>query len=672
MRSSYFVLTLLLMNTIVVAQTQKQTLSPELLWKVGRVSLDGVAPDGQSAVYSVQRYDTNKNTGARSLFWINLQNQETRPLTEPSINASDAAFHPSGKRIGFIRDGKLWEVELSGANMKQVTDFEVNGFKYSPDGKFILFTQDVAFDQKPTDRYPDLPKATGRIIDGLFYRHWKAWHDYQYSNIFYVRYQDGKAIGSPVNIMNEPFDSPLNPMGGMEQITWSPDGRFILYTCRKLPGTKAAQSTNSDLYLYELASGKTLNITEGMTGFDLDPVFSPDGRYLAWTSMEKSGYEADRTRLMLLDTRNNERSELTENWKSEANHPQWAGDSKSLFFLSSTDFTYQIHQIDLASRKARAITKGQHDYNNFQMAGNQILATRVSMTSPAEVFTVDPQTGNSRQISAVTAEPWNSIEQSKVERRTVKTVDGKNMNVWVVLPPGFDAKKKYPALLYCQGGPQAALSQFFSYRWNLQLMAAQGYVVIAPCRRGMPGGPEGQAWNAAISEDWGGLAMQDLLSATDALAKEPFVDASRIAAVGASFGGYSVFWLAGNHNKRFKTFISHCGMFNTVSWYGTTEEMWFANYDLGGPYWDSPAGDAWTKFSPHSYVQNWDTPILVMHNELDFRVPFSEGMQAFQAAQLRGIPSRLVTFPDEGHWMSTAQNSLMWQREFFRWLEEQL
>jgi len=673
MRIFFLLLSVSLMSTLAISQAQKQLLTPELLWKIGRVSLDGVSPDGKFAVYGVQRFDVEKNKGTRSLYLVDVQTTDTKQLTDPAAgSASDAAFHPSGQRIGFVRDGKLCEVALSGGTVNTVTDFEINGFRYSPDGKHLLFTQHVKFDQAPTDLYPDLPKATGRISDGLFYRHWKSWHEYKYSNIFFVRYQDGKTLGSPVNIMNEPYDSPLRPMGGMEQITWSPDSRFIVYACRKLKGTEEALSTNADLYLYELASGKTLNITEGMPGYDLDPIFSPDGNYLAWTSMEKAGYEADRTRIMLLDTRTNDRTELTEGWKYEANHPQWAADSKSLYFLSSNDYTYQIHQIGVADRKVRKVTTGQHDYNNLLVAGDRLVTTRVSMTTPPEVFLVDAQTGNARALSTATADPWDNIAQAKVERRTVKTTDGKDLNVWVVLPPNFDAKKKYPALLYCQGGPQSALSQFFSFRWNLQLMASQGYVVIAPCRRGMPGGPYGQEWNAAISADWGGQAMQDLLSASDALAKEPFVDAQRMGAVGASFGGYSVFWLAGNHNKRYKAFISHCGMFNTISWYGTTEEMFFANHDLGGPYWDSPAGSAWTKFSPHLYAKNWDTPMLVMHNELDFRVPFSEGMQAFQAAQLRGVPSRLVSFPDEGHWMSKPQNSLMWQREFFRWLEQYL
>lgn len=673
MQHSFSFLLALLMTSLSFAQTQKQLLTPELLWKVGRVMLEAVSPNSQYAVYSVQRFDVDKNQSSKVLYIVHLQTLETRPLTDAAEgNASDAVFHPSGQRIGFLRNRKLWEVGLSGGKAIQVTDFDIEGFAYSPTGRHLLFVQRVKFEPTPTDRYPDLPKATGRIYDSLFYRHWQSWYDHHHANIFYVPYRDGRVFGSPVNIMNEPYDSPLRPLGGMEQITWSPDGRFIVYTCRKLKGTEESLSTNSDLYLYELASGRTVNITEGLPGYDQDPIFSPDGRYLAWKSMEKAGYEADRTRILVLDTRTNDRWELTEGWKYEANRPQWAADSKSLYFLSSNDFTYQIHQITLEGRKIRRITEGLHDYTKILVAGDRLVASRVSMTSPPEIFLVNPQNGQALQISQATADVWSHILPARVERRNVKTTDGKNMNVWLVLPPDFDPRKKYPALLYCQGGPQSALSQSFSFRWNMQLMASQGYVVVAPCRRGMPGGPEGQDWNAAISGDWGGQAMRDLLSAADAAAREPFVDAQRMGAVGASFGGYSVFWLAGNHQKRFKAFIAHCGMFNTVSWYGTTEELFFANHDLGGPYWEKPNDPAWAAFSPHTYVRNWDTPILIFHNELDFRVPLSEGLQAFQAAQLMGVPSRLVVFPDEGHWMTKPQNSIMWQREFFGWLDKYL
>ena len=538
-------------------------------------------------------------------------------------------------------------------------------FHYSPDGQKVLYIQDISHDPTPAEANADLPKTKGRVVDNLFYRHWTDWRDGKYSNLFYAPYTDGK-LGASVDVMRAPFDTPLKPDGGMEQITWSPDSRFIVYTSRKLPGTEESKSTNSDLYLFELASGKTLNITEGMLGYDRDPAFSPDGHYLAWTSMEHAGNEADRTRLMLLDTRTQQRTELTEGWDFEANAPQWATDSKSIYFLSSTDFTYHLFKVGLADKKIHRLTSGQHDYHDFKVAGNQLISARTAMDSPAEIYAVDAQVGSARQLTFATDPVWKNIAKGKVERHTVRTTDGKDMNAWVILPPDFDPTKKYPALLYCQGGPQSPVSQFFSYRWNFELMAANGYVIIAPCRRGMPG--SGQAWNDAIQGDWGGQPMQDLLSATDYLARQPYVDAQNMGAVGASYGGYSVYWLAGHHQKRFKTFIAHDGVFNLESFYGTTEEMWFPNHDFGGAYWDKKKPETYLKDSPHLFVQNWDTPLLVISNELDFRVPFSEGAQAFQAAQLRGIPSRMLTFPDEGHWMSKPQNSLLWQRTFFDWL----
>ncbi|HMX40981.1 MAG TPA: S9 family peptidase, partial [Saprospiraceae bacterium] len=467
-------------------------------------------------------------------------------------------------------------------------------------------------------------------------------------------------------VMREPFDTPLTPLGGMEQIQWSPDSRFIVYTCRKQSGTAEAVSTNSNLYAFELASGKTVNMTPGAQGYDLDPLFSPDGKYLLWTSQEKPGYEADRPRLMLLDTRTQQQRELTEGYDYEALSPVWSPDSKSVYFLSSVDFTYQVYKIGLSDRKIKRITSGEHDYHSLKGAGSEIVATRTTMTQPPEVFAVNTQTGTARQISQVNTELWGKIAKPKVERRTVVTFDGKEMNVWLILPPDLDRSKKHPAIVYCQGGPQSALSQGFSYRWNFSLMASKGYVVVAPCRRGMPG--IGTAWNDAITGHWGD-AMKDYLAATDAAAKEPFVDAQRMGAVGASFGGYAVYWLAGNHQKRFKTFISHCGLFNLESFYGTTEELWFPHHDFEGAYWQTPTPRMYQQDSPHRFAQNWDTPILVIHNELDFRVPFSEGMQAFQVAQLKGIPSRFLSFPDEGHWMSKPQNSLLWQYTFFDWLD---
>ncbi len=661
---------LLLLTTYASIMAQNKRLTPELLWQIGRVDLDCVSPDGTLAVYGVTHYEVSTEKRERILYLVNIASGDTRPLTQPGQSASDAEFHPSGQKLGFLQDSKLFEITLTGRTVTSlVGDTQMNGFHYSPDGKNILFTQDVKLEQSPAEKN-DLPKSKGRITDGLLYRHWTEWRDGTYSNIFLTGYADGKLTGTPKNIMNERYDSPLKPDGGMEQITWSPDSRFIVYTCRKLTGTAEAISTNADLYAYELSSGKTLNFTADLPGYDRDPVFSPDGRYLAWTSLARAGYEADRPRLMILDTRNQQRTELTEGWDFEANSPQWAADSKSIYFLSTEDFTYQFYQVTLANKKIRRITEGQHDYGSLKVAGKELIGSRYSMAAPAEIFAVNEKTGVARQLSTATNTPWENISKGKVERRTVKTTDGKNMNVWMIFPPDFDATKKYPTLLYCQGGPQSAVSQFFSYRWNFQLMAANGYIVVAPCRRGMPG--SGQAWNDAIIGDWSGLPMQDLLSATDYAAKEPYVDATKMGAVGASYGGYSVYWLAGNHQKRFKTFISHCGLFNLESFYGTTEEVWFPNNDFEGAYWTTPTPKMYAKASPHRFVQNWDTPILVIHNELDFRVPFGEGMQAFQAAQLRGIPSRFLSFPDEGHWVRKPQNSILWQRTFFDWLDKYL
>lgn len=661
---------ILLMMTTTMALDAQVTLTPELLWKIGRVNLEDVSPNGKSAVYSVTRYDMAENKSNKALFLVQIATGATTQLTSETLKSGDAQFTPDGARVGFLRGGNLHEVGIDGKNEKKVSDLAINGFKYSKDGRFIVFAQDVTLDQTPGEIYPDLAKTSGRISDGLLYRHWDSWHDYAYSHVFFAPYQNGSFLDTPKDLMpGEKFDAPLNPMGGMEQIEFSPDGRYIAYTCRKLNGTEEAKSTNSDIYVYEIATGQTVNHSAGMPGYDQEPIFSPDSRYLAWTSMEKAGYEADRTRLMVLDLVTGQREEFTKGWKWECNSPQWAADGQSLFFLSSNDFTYQLYNITVKDKKISRITEGVHDYHGFKMAGNELISARTAMNAPAEIFAVNMKTGAARQLTFVTGDIWNSVKKAKIERRTVRTTDGKDMNVWVILPPDFDAKKKYPALLYCQGGPQSAVSQFFSYRWNPQLMASNGYIVVAPCRRGMPGGPEGQDWNAAISRDWGGQPMRDLLSATDDIKKEPWVDANRMGAVGASFGGYSVYWLAGNHEKRFKTFISHCGMFNNTSWWGTTEEMWFAKHDLGDDYWTAPNDPNWTKFSPHQYVKNWDTPILVIHNEKDFRVPFSEGMQAFQAAQMRGIPSKMLSFPDEGHWMLKPQNSLLWQREFFKWLD---
>jgi len=667
-KTLYLSLLLMIGSTL---NAQNERLTPEKLWELGRVSLDAVSPDGQTALYGVTFYNLATDKGNRDLYIVPVAGGQARKVTAFEGSEYNGCYRPDGKKIGFLRGSHLWEMNPDGTDQRQVSTEEMNGFKYSPSGKHILFIRDVKQEKTVQDVYPDLPLANARIMDNLMYRHWDSWGDASYSNVFYMNYKDGQLTGKATNIMNEPFDAPLQPFGGMEQITWSPDGNSIAYTCKKESGKEAAQSTNSDIYLYDIASGKTQNLSEGMPGYDQEPAFSPDGRSIVWNSMERAGFESDRNRIMLYDLQTKKRSELTAGLDLSANHPQWSNDGKSLFFIAGVQATYQLYTMDVATKKSRAITKGQHDYTALGVAGSQsLVGTRMSMSQPTELYRVDLKTGQETQLTFTNKDLLANVKMGKVEPRTVKTTDGKDMLVWMIYPPDFDPSKTYPTLLYCQGGPQSAVSQFFSYRWNFQLMASNDYIVVAPNRRGLPS--FGQEWNDQISGDWGGQAMQDLLSAIDAVKTEPFIDETRLGAVGASYGGYSVYWLAGNHNRRFKSFISHCGLFNLESWYGATEELFFANHDIGGAYWKKDAPKSYQTDSPHNYVGKWDTPILVIHSEKDFRVPIGEGIQAFQAAQLQDIPSRFLYFPEEGHWITKPQNSVLWQRVFFDWLDKTL
>ncbi len=675
MKKITLLLTLPFFALTVFAQTQAPNrLTPEKLWELGRVALFDVSPDGKTAVYGVSYYNIEANKGNRDLYAISIDgsdNGKPRQLTNFDGNENDATFRPDGRKIAYLRGGKLWEMNPDGTGHAQVSDHEMGGFKYSPDGRKILFIADVKYDKTTQDAHPDLKKASGKVIDGLMYRHWTEWEDGSYSNIFVADYADGKLTSQPFNIVGEPYDTPLKPMGGMEQIAWSHDGKRIAYTCKKLSGTASANSTNSDIYLFDVTTKQATNLSFGMSGYDVNPAFSPDGKYLLWESQEKPGYEADRHRVFVYDFAKKRKWEATAGLDRNATGAAWSPDGQRIIFQSTEAGTEQLYSIDLnGAGGPTQLTAGQFNYGPFLVGKNGIVTTRCSMADPHELFSVPFSGGRDMQLTYTNRDLLATMKFGKIEKRMVKATDGQDILTWVAYPPDFDPKKKYPTLLYCQGGPQSAVSQFWSYRWNLQLMASNGYIVVAPNRRGLPG--FGQKWNDDIVGDWGGQAMQDLLSAIDDVATEPYVNRDALGAVGASFGGYSAYWLAGNHQKRFKAFISHCGMFNMESWYGTTEELFFANNDLEGPYWAPNAGKTWKLDSPHKYVNNWDTPLLVIHGGLDFRVPESEGMQAFQAAQLKGIPSKFLYFPDEGHWVMQPQNSLLWQREFFGWLDRWL
>jgi dipeptidyl aminopeptidase/acylaminoacyl peptidase len=663
-------LTTLLFSFFLFASLFAQELTtPESLWKLGRVNLEDTHPNG-NILYTVTQYDLATNKNNTDIYMVSATTgQQPKRLTDYAGADSDARFRPDGLKVAFLRDGVLWEMNLDGSAQTQIGKEEIDGYKYGTDGKRILFIKDVKYFQTVKELYSDLPNANVKVIDGLMYRHWKSWEDDKRSNIFIQDYNDGQLIGEAKNIMNVPFDSPVKPHGGMEQIVFSHDAKKIAYACRKENGTALALSTNSDIFIYDIESGTTQNITEKNLGYDLDPVFAPNGRYIAWRSMKTAGYEADKNRLMFMDLVTGQQIDLTEKYDRDAESLTFSADGKEIYFISGFDGTQQIFSINLTTRKLRQLTAGMYDYTALSVIGNRLITSRVSMTEPAELYSVDDKNGLAIQLTTTNMAYWSSVKKAKVEKRFVTTTDGKKMLVWHILPPDFDPKKSYPTLLYCQGGPQSHLSQFFSYRWNFQLMASKGYIVVAPCRRGMPG--FGTAWNEQISGDWGGQCMRDYFTAIDSASVLPYVNKEKLGAIGASFGGYSVFWLAGHHQKRFKTFVAHAGIFNFESMYGTTEELFFENHEKGGAYWETPRPKSYSD-SPHLSVDKWDTPILITHGEKDFRVPISEGMQAFQAAQLRKIPSKLLWLPDEGHWITNPQSSVLWQREFYLWLDKYL
>ncbi|TVR83296.1 MAG: S9 family peptidase [Saprospirales bacterium] len=660
---------LLLCLITLTVQTQN-VISPESLWELGRVSLMDVSPDGSTIVYGVARYDVEANSGQQDLYSLSTLGGVARKITAFESFETGAQFRPDGERIGFLRNGYLWEMNPDGTDKKRISNFRMGGFRYAPTGDRILFFKEVQFGKTTLDHHPDLPMAEVHIIDDLMYRHWDKWYEGKHRNIFYIEYNDGELVGNAVNIMDEPFDSPMKPFGGMNQIAWSPDGRKIAYTCKKKFGRDYTLTTNSNIYLYDLSSGETEDLTPDNDGYDRNPTFSPDGRYIMWNSMERDGFESDRNRIFIHDFQTGERREISEGWDRNADNPQFNEDGTKVYFTSGVHATFQIFEYDIAGGAKRQLTDGIHNFYSFFVRGDFIIASKSTMSLPDEIFRVEIANGTDSQLSSVNTEMLSEIDFGEVKSEWVETTDGKQMLVWMIYPPGFDPNKKYPTILYCQGGPQSPVSQFFSYRWNFQMMASDGYIVVAPNRRGLPS--FGREWNDAISEDWGGQAMLDYLSAIDHAAEKSYVDETRLGAVGASFGGYSVFWLAGNHEGRFRSFISHCGLFNLDSWYASTEEQFFANWDIGGAFWDEPVPESYLMHSPHLYAGNWDTPILVIHGEQDFRVPIGEGIQAFHTAQLQGIKSRFLYFPTEGHWVLQPQNSVLWHREFIRWLDETL
>ncbi len=651
-------------------------MTPEALWAMGRIGGMNVSPDGKKVVYTVAYYSVPENKSNREVFVMNADGSDNKQITKTGFAENEAVWIKGGTKIAFLCNesgsSQLWEMNPDGTDRKRLSDYDkdIEGFAFSPDEKKVLFISQVKTVNSTADKYPDLDKATGVIITDLMYKHWDEWvttapHPF-------VADFDGKSISNPVDVMEgELFESPMKPFGGIEQLAWNTTSDKIAYTSRKKTGKEYAISTNSDIYVYDLNTKQTTNITEENKGYDTNPTYSPDGKSIAWLSMERDGYEADQNRLMVMNLETGEKTFVSKDFDSNVDSYCWSADCERIYFTGVWHGESQVYQIDLANGyKITPLTEGMHDYASVALLGDKLIAQRHSMSMGDEIYSID-LTGDHTvtQLTFENKHIYDQLTMGKVEERWMKTTDGKQMLTWVIYPPQFDPNKKYPTLLFCEGGPQSPVSQFWSYRWNFQIMAANDYIIVAPNRRGLPG--FGLEWNEAVSGDYGGQCMKDYFTAIDEVAKEPYVNKDRLGCVGASFGGFSVYWLAGHHDKRFKAFIAHDGIFNMEMQYLETEEMWFANWDMGGAYWEKQNATAQRTFanSPHKFVDKWDTPILCIHGEKDYRILANQGMAAFNAAVLRGVPAELLIYPDENHWVLKPQNGVLWQRTFFEWLD---
>lgn len=651
-------------------------LTPELLEALGRVSEPKISPDKKQILYTVEFVSCKADKGNKELWIMNIDGSNQRKLTntaEPELNAE---WINGGKEIAFLsvadKQLQLFVMNSDGSNRRQISNIDkgINGFVLSPDEKKILFIGNVKYGKTVEDNYPNLDKAKAFIVEDLMYKHWDEWVT-EIPHPFVADF-DGSKLENIIDIMEgEPYEAPMKPFGGVESLAWTKDSKSVIYVSRKKTGKEYALSTNSDLYLYNLDTKETKNLTEGMMGYDTNPVISPKGDKVAWLSMERDGYESDMNRIFVMDLKTMEKTHLTSDWDYTVANIAWSPNNEKIFFIANHQGITPIFSIDVKSKKIETIADQVCDYAYLApIDDKRVVTLRHSIEYPNELFVVEK--GKDKQLTFVNKELLDKLTPVTVEKHLVPTTDGKEMTTWVILPPNFDKSKKYPAILYCQGGPQSAVSQMWSYRWNFRLMASMGYVVIAPNRRGLPG--FGTEWNEQISGDYGGQNMKDYFAAVDYMVEKPYIDKERIGATGASYGGFSIYWLAGHHNNRFAALLAHAGIFNMDAQYLETEEMWFANWDFGGSYWDKENKIAQNTFknSPHRFVDKWTAPIMVTVGEKDYRILASQGMMAFNAAQLRGIPSKMLVYPDENHWILKPQNALLWQYEFFKWFDKWL
>ena len=678
-------------NALTAEEIAAGRFTPEVMWKMSRATASSLSPDGRTLLYQQTDYNVAENRGVTTLWVEDLASKAVTRLTDFTSNSLAPRWSADGGKIYFLSDRsgsmQVWEMSPTGGNVRQLSDLKggIEGFGISPRGNKAWYVQRVqAADRRSADIHKDMDKSQARIYDDLMARHWDYWDEGEYLHLFVGDFgAEGLKPGTDIIGAEAAWDTPLAPYFDMAEIAWNNAGTMLAYTCKPLTGTAYAVSTDSDIFVYDVASGQTQNICkptnfntgeliessrDNLPGYDKYPVWSPDDRMIAFLSQRRAGNESDKSRLFLYDCSTAEMRDLTEAFDYNAQNVVWEGNDR-VWFIAPIEGTYQICRVAATDGEVEVLTKGDHSLTAFTTGGGRMVAERSTISSATEFFEVNTSDGSLTQISAINDAIYKNIRMGEVQKRWVRTTDGKQMLTWVILPPDFDPAQKYPTLLYCEGGPQSVVANGWSYRWNFQLMAAQGYVVVAPNRRGVPS--FGQEWLDQISGDYSGQNIRDYLSAIDDVAREPWADEERMGCVGASYGGYSVYFLAGCHKKRFKAFIAHCGIFDFDSMYGETEELWFVNNDYGGPYWDRDNATAQRSYanSPHKFVEKWDTPILIFTGEKDFRIPYTQSLEAFTAARVRGIPARLVEFRDEAHQVFKPQNSMVWNREFFGWLD---
>lgn len=657
--------------------SQSSMMTPEMLLTMARIGGFSLSPNGKQVVYSVSLPSIQDNKAKTQLFLVNSDGSGRKALTDGTRTAVSPRWIEGGKRIAYLTviEGEMQLVSIlpDGTDQRQVTRIPggITGYLYSQDGKQLVYTADIKLPNEAKDRNPDLDKISGRVITDLMYKHWDEWVETAPHTFVASLSQQPITQGKDL-LEGELFEAPMKPHSDESDIAITPDGKGIAYASRKKTGLEYSISTNSDIYYYDLTTGTTTNLTEGMMGYDTHPSFSPDGKYMTWCSMERDGYESDLIRLFLLDRTTGEKTYLTEGFEYNVEQPTWSQDGKSIYFIACVEAESHLYELTLKNKKIRRITQGQMDYVGFDLQGTTLVAARQSMLAPTDLYRIDLKKGTATAITKENESTLAQLGDIRCEKRWMNTTNGEKMLVWVLYPANFDTSKKYPSILYCQGGPQSTISQFWSYRWNPRIMAENGYIVILPNRHGVPG--FGKAWNEQISGDYGGQNMRDYLTAADEMKKEPYIDPNGMGCVGASYGGFSVYWLAGHHEKRFNCFIAHAGIFNLEAQYLETEEKWFANWDMGGAPWEKSNATAQRTFatSPHLFVDKWDTPILIIHGERDYRILASQGMMAFDAARMHGVPTEMLLYPDENHWVLQPQNAVLWQRTFFRWLDRWL